>query len=547
MADTTVFLNGHVFNSPLDKNAEPPVFAESMVVSGGVIQHVGPRTDDAVHAAVASGATVHDVSGRYILPSFIDGHLHLLMVGQALQKVSLDHCKSLADVRAAIKAGAEADPTAARIFARGWMHSMTPEGVDCSALDDLDPRPIYVDTKDLHTTWCNSAGLAEIYKTMDLTDTSPDPAGGTLQRDADGKLNGVFNEGAVFQIIWPFVAIVASMEEKKASIRAAIAHFNSAGYTGMVDMAMDDNIWDPLMEVRAEQGSLGSMRISAYWLMKPNDSLDAVLTQVDRAAELAAQHNAQTTPDCRVVGIKIICDGIIDACTASLREPYSTGENPDALWDEAVLHTVVAKAHGLGLQVALHAIGDRTIKMAIDVLEANTDASRRPRIEHLELSTPEDAQRLGKLGITASIQPVHADPAILRAWPKLIGPDRCKRAFAYREFLDGGATLALGSDAPTAPHLPLPNMYIATTRRSYREPGLETVVNPEFAITVAQAISGATHGSAYSCFADGITGSLRPGLKADFVVCELEPTPEKLINGYVQETWFEGRRVYRKE
>ncbi len=314
----------------------------------------------------------------------------------------------------------------------------------------------------------------------------------------------------------------------------------------MVDMAMDDNIWDPLIALREEEG-LGAMRISAYWLMKPNDDLDQVLAQVDRAADMASKYNATTTPDCRVVGIKVICDGIIDACTASLTEPYSTGENPDSLWSEAVLHQVVAKAHRLSLQVALHAIGDRTITMAIDVLEANTDASRRPRIEHLELSSAEDARRLGRLGITASVQPVHADPAILRAWPALIGPDRCARAFAYREFVDGGATLALGSDAPTAPHLPLPNLYVATTRRSYREPALDTVVNPDFALTVAQAISGATHGSAYSCFADAETGSLEVGKKADFVVVDMEPTPEKLIHGVVEETWFEGKRVYKKE
>ncbi|KAJ6788587.1 hypothetical protein PWT90_05346 [Aphanocladium album] len=545
MSDTTIFVNGHVYSSPRDQNAAAPVFAECMVVSDGLIRHVGSKSDQPVQAALSSGATTQDLSGRYILPSFIDGHLHLLMVGQALQKISLDHCKSLADVRAAIKAGAEANPEAKRIFARGWMHSMTPDGVDCGSLDDLDPRPIFVDTKDLHSTWCNTAGLKEVFELMGLSDASPDPAGGTLQRDADGKPNGVFNEGAVFQVIWPFVATVASMEEKKDSIRGAIAHFNSAGYTGMVDMAMDDNIWDPLIALREEEG-LGAMRISAYWLMKPNDDLNEVLSQVDRAAEMASRHNATSTPDCRVVGIKVICDGIIDACTASLTKPYSTGENPDSLWSEDVLHKVVAKAHGLGLQVALHAIGDRTIKMAIDVLEANTDAARRPRIEHLELASPEDALRLGKLGITASIQPVHADPAILRAWPKLIGPDRCKRAFAYREFVDGGATLALGSDAPTAPHLPLPNMYVATTRRSYRERELETVVNPEFALTVAQAISGATHGSAYSCFADGITGSLEVGKKADFVVVEMEPTPEKLIDGVVTETWFEGKRVYKK-
>lgn len=539
-----VLLNGNVYDSPPGSTA-PINFAQALIVRDGIIDYVGSGTDEAVQAAISSGGEVRDLAGRYVLPSFIDGHLHLLLVGQSLQKISLDHCKSLEDIYSAIKKGAAENPGASRIFCRGWTHAMTPDGVTATMLDGLDPRPIFVDTKDLHSTWCNSAGLAEICKVMGISDSTADPAGGTIQRDESGKLNGVFNESAVFNIIWPFVAIVASMDEKKASIKAAITKFNSVGYTGMIDMAMDDTIWDPLIALRDDEG-LGAMRIAAYWLMKPNESIDAVLEQVDRAAAMAVKYSVETTPDCRIVGIKVICDGIIDACTASLKEPYSTGAHSDSLWSENVLHKVVAKAHKLGLQVALHAIGDRTIKMAIDVLEENTDISRRPRIEHLELSSAEDAKRLGKLGITASIQPVHSDPAILRAWPRLIGPERCKRAFAYREFVDGGAILALGSDAPTAPHEPLPNMYVATTRRSFREPQNETVINPEFALTVCQAISGATHGSAYSCFADDSTGSLKAGLSADFVICTMQPTPDQLIHGRVDETWFEGKQVYKK-
>ncbi|KAJ6441550.1 amidohydrolase family protein [Purpureocillium lavendulum] len=541
----TVLLNGRIYQSSTDGTDKTPSFAASMVIKDGIIQHVGAAEDEAVATAKAAGAVVKDLRGDAVLPGFIDGHLHLLLVGQALTKVSLDACKSLDDIRAAIKTYAQTHPDVARIFCRGWTHSMTPDGVDASLLDDLDPRPIFIDTKDLHSSWCNTAGLAEVCREMGLSADTPDPAGGTIQRGPDGKPNGVFGESAVFQIMWPFVARVASMEEKKEAIKAAFAAFNAVGYTGMIDMAMDDTIWEPLLELRREQGILNGMRVAAYWLMKPEDSLDNVLAQVDRAAALAREFNADTTPDCRIVGVKVICDGIIDACTASLTEPYSNGENPDAIWSEEVLHPLVARAHAAGLQVALHAIGDRTIGMAIDVLEHNTDRTRRPRIEHLELASARDAARLGALGITASIQPVHSDPAILRAWPRLIGEHRCGRAFAYREFAEGGAPLALGSDAPTAPHQPLPNLYVATTRRSFREPDLETVVNPEFALTVCQAVAGATHGSAYSCFADTWTGSLRPGLKADFVVAQVELTPEKLVHGVVKETWFEGRRVYQ--
>ncbi|KAG6003587.1 hypothetical protein E4U21_001874 [Claviceps maximensis] len=542
-SDYTVLVNGQIYQSPPDSSL-PPNFASCMVIGDGYISHIGSEQDDAVVAARQCGAVVKNLNGQTVLPSFIDGHLHVLLVGQALKKVVLDHCKNLDDIKDEIKKYALANPEVSSIYCKGWTHSMTPGGVDASALDDIDPRPIFVDTKDLHSTWCNSKALLKICRVMEIGPHSSDPAGGTIQRDADGNPNGVFNEGAVFQIIWPFMARMASMAEKKDAIRSAFTAFNAAGYTGMVDMAMDDTIWNPLIELRNETKGLRGMRIAAYWFMKPTDSLENVLAQVDRAAELAREYNAQTTPDCRIVGVKVICDGIIDACTASLTEPYCSGENPDSLWPEHLLHPLVVRAHAAGLQVALHAIGDKTIQMAIDVLEKNTDRSRRPRIEHLELASVRDASRLGELGITASIQPVHSDPAILRAWPRLIGEDRCKRAFAYREFADAGAPLALGSDAPTAPHQPLPNLYVATTRRSYREPDLQTVVNPEFTLTVCQALAGATHGSAYSTFADSWTGSLKVGLKADFVVCDVDLTPGEILKGVVRETWFEGNKVF---
>ncbi|CAG9993543.1 unnamed protein product [Clonostachys byssicola] len=541
-----VLRNGRIYQHPEDNfSGSGPSFASAMIVKDGIIQYVGSDTDEQVVTATTEGAQIKDLDNQHVLPGFIDGHLHLLLLGQSLTKVALDGCKDLEEIRSRVKKAAEENPHATRIFGKGWMVSMTPEGVDASVLDDLDPRPIFIDSKDLHSTWCNSAGLAEVCKVMGIAPdgSSPDPPGGTIQRDADGKPNGVFNESGVFEIIWPFVAKVASMEEKKASIRAAITAYNSVGYTGMIDMAMDDTIWEPLIELRNQEG-LGAMRVAAYWLMKPikkGETVEAALAQVDRAADMAKKYR---DPDCRIVGIKVICDGIIDTCTASLTEPYSTGVNDDMFWDEDVLNAVVARAHTAGLQVALHAIGDRTVNTTINAIEKNTDKSRRPRIEHIEISSAEDAKRLGKIGITASIQPVHSDPAILRAWPRLIGETRCKRAFAYREFVDNGATLALGSDSPTAPHVPLPNLYVATTRRSYREPELETTVNPEFALTVCQSIAGATHGSAYSCFADAWTGSLKPGLKADFVVAQVELTPEKLIKGVVKETWFEGKKAY---
>ncbi|KAF7593014.1 hypothetical protein BBP40_012173 [Aspergillus hancockii] len=466
--------------------------------------------------------------------------MHLLLFGSFLSKISLTHCKSLSDIRSTIKQAAAANPTAARLFCSGWMHSMTNGSALASDLDDLDPRPIFIDSKDLHSAWCNMAALRELG-----VENTPNPAGGEIHRDAAGNPSGLLSEAAAVNIVWPHVATVASMEEKLGYVRAAVEAYNKAGYTGFVEMATDENVWEVMRVLREREGV--SVRMAAHWIISPKEDEGEVMKQVERAIELHGRYNLETSEDFRIAGIKVICDGVVDACTAALTEPYSSnGVNCEALWDAEMLAKIVKRADEAGLQCALHAIGDATVKLAIDALESAGTPGRRHRIEHLELTAPGDAKRLGELGITASVQPVHADPAILRAWPKLIGEERCGRAFAYREFLDHRAHVAIGTDSPTAPHLPFRNLYTATTRRSAREPESTATVNEHFGLSLLEAVSAATAGSAYSCFADGFTGRLEVGKKADFVVVDMVWEAEKLLEAEVYETYFDGKRVYRR-
>ncbi|CAD6591110.1 MAG: hypothetical protein ASARMPREDX12_004925 [Alectoria sarmentosa] len=279
------------------------------------------------------------------------------------------------------------------------------------------------------------------------------------------------------------------------ALREAGIVYTQAGYTGMVEMTMDESAWAGLQQLRSRESL--PFCVVTHWLISPSDDENVTLKQVDRVIELRENFNADTSPVLRITGIKIICDGVVDACTAALTQAYSS--------------------NGVS---ALHAIGDAAIKNAIDSLENFGTAGRRRRIDHLELTSPEDVKRLGKASITA--QPVRLDPAIFRAWPKLLGEARCKRAFACKDFLDGGAVLALGSDAPTAPYAPLSNLYCATTRRSAKEPESLGTTNERYALPLATAMAAATEGTAYSCFADAWTGRLRAGLKADLVVVGLQ-------------------------
>ncbi|KAI9151318.1 putative amidohydrolase YtcJ [Paramyrothecium foliicola] len=476
-------------------------FSDSMLVRHGKIAAIGSH-DDVVTSELPD-VEVHDLNQRVVLPGFIDGHMHLLLLGQSLRKVDLFKCQNLGQIKSTIKSFALANPDLPTIL---------------SAI--------------------------EVLQIADM----PDPAGGKIYRKPDGTPTGLVDEGAMMSIIWPFQARSAPKAERIEAIRAATSEYNAAGYTGVVEMAMDEEAWDALVTLKAAEPDF-PLRVAAYWLIKPTTDFEANSKQVQRAIELSKLYNAANNPDLKIVGIKLICDGIIDACTAFLSEPYGPAlGHPAPIWEAQYLDAVVKEADAGGIQVALHAIGDATVKMAIDAIEKFGTPGRRHRIEHLELVSPRDAQRLGELGLTASIQPVHADPSILQDWPKLIGEDRCKRAFAYRDFADAGALMAIGSDSPTSPWLPMHNLYIATTRKSSRKPGYENgkTVNEHMRLGLCESIVAATGGAARSVFSEDRTGSLAVGKLADFIVVDMEFEPETLLQAKVEETWFEGRKPRMK-
>lgn len=531
----TVLTNGRIFRA----GSSGDEFSSAMVVDGDRILYVGEETDEEVREAKTAGQSV-DLHNKLVLSGFIDGHVHILNFGLSLQKLDLLHCQSLAEIRQAIAAYAAEHPSEPRILCRGWIQATTQGKGLATALDDLDPRPIYIEAFDLHSTWCNTAALRELN-----LDASRDPPGGTIHRDEAGQPTGLLDEAAQFNIVWPFLNSATSIEKKLAALHAAFQAHRRAGYTGLVDMAMDEDNWEALTLYRRRYGE-PPFHLAVHWLIPYSHDRSEVCRHMDRAIQLHQQFNRSTSPTLRINGIKLICDGTVDGCTAGLIQPYSgSTDQVNPIWPVDALAYAIRRASEAGLQCALHAIGDRTVREAIDCLSQIPDLrNHRHRIEHLELTTPEDAKRLGDLGIVASVQPVHSDPATFGSWPDLIGPDRCKRAFAYREFVDGGAPLVFGTDAPTAEHLPLPNLYNATTRRSALKPEMSARVNPEFALPLATAVCAATSGAAFASFADSWTGSLRPGLQADFAVLGMHWSPDRLLEGRVDQTWYRGQKVF---
>ena len=249
--------------------------------------------------------------------------------------------------------------------------------------------------------------------------------------------------------------------------------------------------------------------------------------------------------------MKIVSDGVIDACTAAMLWPYANGTHPPAIWEPDALRPAVVAADAAGLQIAIHAIGDAAIRNALDAFEeaarVNGTSGRRHRIEHIELPDPADIPRFGPAGVTASMQPVHADPGD----PRQLGGDARRRARQPRLPLDGAARL----DPPGARHRCPDGAAGGDPQPVHRhdpavEPGSSLPAPPgEPVLDLATALRGMTLDAAWSCGDELERGSLEPGKLADLTVIDTDPFergPEALLDAHVLRTIVGGRTVYER-
>lgn len=536
MTARTLVLGGRIFTSDPDR-----LWADAMVVEGDRIVHVGDEVS--ARAAAGADADVVDLVGGVAMPGFVDGHAHLLMTGASLLKAQLRFCTSLDEIREKLVEWRAANADAPRVLGIAWQYSSLPGGrPHKDMLDDLFPDvPVYLDAFDLHSAWVNSAALRELGIDRD----TPDPIGGEIVRDpATGEATGHLQENACVNYVWPLLGRVGDAGRDR-HLAATLRAYAETGVTTAVEMALEEVDLAALR--RAEEVGTLTIRVAAHCFMHRDVDPGKELAQVQRAAELAAGHSSDLLS---VVGIKIIGDGTIDGCTAALSEPYTTGTNCEPIWDEGSLRRVVLAADEAGLQIAIHAIGDRTIRMAVDALEeatrVNGTGGRRHRIEHLEYTADEEIGRLAPLGITASMQPVHIDPIIYSNWGAMLGDERAAKGFAWRAFLKAGTTLAFGTDTPTAPHEPLHNMYIAATRQSPYDDSLPPH-QPHNALPLEEAVMHGTRDSAWASFLEDKVGVLREGLYADFIVLDRDPFvegPKALLEAQVVRTVLGGRTVH---
>lgn len=508
-------------------------WAAAVAVAGDTIAAVG----DSTAIAVWQGASTRVVSNgaAMVTPGFNDAHVHFLSGGVQLRSVDLRTASTPAEFIARIKAYAATLKPGEWIIGGDWDHerwagSPLPRR---DWIDSVTPKnPVYVNRLDGHMAVANSLAL----RLARVTRATADIAGGTIVRDPDGTPTGILKDNA--QDLVYGVMPDLSAEQSDSALARATAWAASKGVTGVSAVSVG---WGELAAMkRAYRNGTLHTRISAY-------------VPLGAWRRMADTLKADGPGDdfLRVAGVKGFVDGSLGSRTALFYEPYSDDPSTSGLLvtPEDSLRRWIGGADSAGLQVVVHAIGEKANGLMLDIYDSVAKAhgarDRRFRIEHAQHLRPADAPRLARIGVIASMQPYHAiDDG--RWAEKRIGPTRIRNMYIFRTLLDNHTHLAFGSDWTVAPMDPLLGIYAAVTRRTLDDKNPGGWI-PEEKISVDEALRAYTAGDAYAAFGERVRGVLRPGMKADIAVLDQDLTtirPEDIQAAKVRMTVVGGKVVF---
>ncbi|HEY6969395.1 MAG TPA: amidohydrolase [Candidatus Angelobacter sp.] len=510
--------------------------AESLAVVRDRIVAVGSATEvDAWHGPQTK---VIDAQGKLLLPGFNDAHVHFVDGGDHLQQVQLKDAASPQEFAHRIEERAKVTPKGEWITGGDWdEQKWSPANLPTKELvDPVTPEtPVWVNRYDGHESLANSVTL----RLANITSRTADPPGGEIVRDAQGNPTGVLRDAAQDLVFKVMPAM--SREHRMRAIHKALEHAASLGVTSVQDMnpAYDD------VKAYAELAEQGTLTARIY--VAPME------TGWKDQTKIGVRH-AFGNPFLRMGAVKGYADGSLGSETAYFFDPYTDAPDKHGLLSDemhppSAMRQRLQGADAAGLQLCIHAIGDRAISMILDIFEhiekVNGRRDRRWRIEHSQHMAAKDFVRYARLGVIASVQPYHAiDDG--RWAEKRIGPDRIKRTYAFRTFLDHGVRLAFGTDWSVAPLSPMWNLYAAVTRATLdgKNPGGWV---PEQKLTLAEAIEAYTIGSAYAEFQEREKGSITAGKLADFVILSddlFKIPPAAIKDVRVEATFVGGKVVY---
>jgi predicted amidohydrolase YtcJ len=506
--------------------------AEAIAIRGEEVLAVGSETE--IRALTNSATEIVSLDGRFIMPGFIDTHTHFLEGGFRLSSVNLRDAATPEEFARRLAEHARSVPPGSWILGGDWDHELW--GGDLPDREWIDAvtseHPVFVTRLDWHMALANTMAL-------DLAGIGPEtaePAGGEIVRDSRGRLTGVLKDEAM-----PLVYAVIpepSDSERDSALAAAMRHAASLGVTSVHDMGS----WAGLATYRRarERGAL-TVRVRAF----------VPLSTVDRLEEFVEEQGGMGDRWLSWGGLKGFVDGSLGSSTALFYEPYLDTPETRGLIVTPIeeLNESIRKADAAGLQVAIHAIGDRAnaelLHLYAGLAVERGRRDRRYRIEHAQHLRPEDFRRFAELDVIPAMQPYHA--ADDGRWAeRKIGAERAASTYAFKSLVDAGARPAFGSDWTVAPLNPLLGLHAAVTRRTL-DGGYPGGWIPEQKLTVAEALIAYTRDAARAGFAEGSVGSLYPGMQADLVLLDKSPfqvDPAELDRLRVMMTVVGGKTVY---
>ena len=531
--DAQLYFGGEVYTV----DATLPV-AEAVAVSGGKITAVGARPE--CEAALGSCYEPVDLRGRAMLPGFIDTHLHPLMLVYFDMNADLHGVSSMRDLQDRMRESGAGVPPGS------WVVGLQFDEQDLDdprmpTRQDLDAafleNPVMVVKHDGHTVFANTAAIRE----AGVTAATPEPAGGVIDREPDGYPAGIFRESASLLIKSkvPIPELSAFADGAVSSFgRLASCGITSAGAVMQTDAegpAGAEGAFEvPLMQVLLEH-----VPINLYGLLVASD-----IEQVNSAMGTPL-HDPQVGAGHRIGGVKVYSDGTYGSCTAYMDEPFT--DQPDRrgflAHDIEEIYRRMLFAHTAGLQVAIHAIGDRANRTCVELYERllfeHPAPGHRHRLEHASQLDAKLIEDIARLGIVVSTQPmfIHSEKGWLH---KRLGPERAKWAYPFRSLIEGGVRVAGASDGPVESVDVLHAIHCCVTREGFE---------PQQSITAAQAVRMYTIDAAYAQAEDHVKGSITPGKRADLVVLSRNPVsvPDGDIRSItVEKTVVGGRVVFER-
>lgn len=536
-----------LFNGQIWTGNEQAAFTDAVAIRGNIILQTG--TSSEIKKLADKHTNLVDLKGKLVTAGINDAHIHFLEGSLGLTGIDLYESKTLDEALATIESFVKMHPEKKWITGMGWQYGIFEGGMPTKeALQKLDKivsdRPVYIDAYDGHSIWVNS-------KAMEMAGVNKDTkfeGFGAIIKDSNGSPTGAITEGA--RSLVSKIIPAPTTQEKLAALKEGMKYEAAHGITSIQNASGSAEEFS-LYQTLLKNKQLTLRSTTAF-------SAGKTTTEKDIQQFIQLKNSTNRNPLLRAVCIKFMLDGVIESHTAPMLAPYSDvapdakNANSDFALPLPTYRSLLNRFDKEGFQIYTHAIGDRSVREALNAYEnaqrINGTKGKRHRIEHIEQSSPDDIPRFEKLGVMASMEPIHADPGTIAVWQKAVGENRLSHSFVWASMLKNKVHLVFSSDWPACltPD-PMRGLHNAVNRRTpegFPEGGWV----PAQRISVKDALIAYTQGGAYSSFDENIKGKILPGYLADIIVFSqnLFTIPSMdIFKTKVLMTIFNGKVIYQ--